>query len=151
MDINYYTNSNLLIFTSKLTYRRFSYLCLSIKYSSYEVFRDVPPMHLLPLFIHSPASLPSTLPTIYQSPLFSLPIGLPFNSFVIFANIFPEPLGSCIKISLKCTRLVNIFSPCLQIYQSAYYTLCISALFIVAEYSLGCFLRIFLTHLQSKH
>lgn len=73
--------------------------------------------------------------TIHQSPLFSFPLGLPCNSSISFAHMIPpDSLGSCIKIRLKCTQLLNIFSPCLQIYQSAYNILCISALFIVAEY-----------------
>lgn len=85
--------------------------------------------------VNGPAFINSASWTIHQSPLFSFPLGLPFNSSISFAHIISsEPLGSCITICLKSTRLVNIFSTCLQIYQSAYNILCISALFIVAEY-----------------
>lgn len=85
--------------------------------------------------VNGSAFITSASWTIHQSPLFSFPLGLPFNSSISFAHmIASEPLGSCIKIRLKFTRLVNIFSLCLQIYQSANNILCISALFIVAEW-----------------
>lgn len=89
-------------------------------------------MYLLLLSIHC-----KWLSTHYLSisPHCSFPLDLHCNSSISFAHmILPESLGSCIKINLKCTQLLNIFSPGLQIYQSAYNILCISALFIVAGY-----------------
>lgn len=74
-----------------------------------------------------------------------------FNSFLpFFAQIIsPGVLGSCVKIALKHTRLVNAYFPCLQIYQSAYNILFTSALFIFAEYSLVVFQVYFSTYMQS--
>lgn len=84
--------------------------------------------NLLPMAQHS-------LPW-HHEPFISLHCSLSFLVSLLILllpllMISPEHPGSCIKIGLKCTRLVN---KCLQIYQSAYNILCISALFIVAEY-----------------
>lgn len=71
---------------------------------------------------------------------------------LVFAHtVSPEILGSCMKIGLKCTRLVNVFFiVCKSNNQHIYNILLTSALFIVAEYSLVVFQGYFSPYLQSK-
>lgn len=97
------------------------------------------------LITHHIIEYPSVSTTLFPS-------WFPFNSFLLFLLIqfSPELLDSCIKIGLKCTRLVNALFPGLQIYQSAYNILLSSALFIVAEYLLVVFRGYFSPYLQSK-